>query len=166
MADHPRVVNGRDVPPSEMSHGERFGYKRRSLSAATGAENLGCSLYEIPPGKQAWPRHYHLANEEAIYVMEGSGTLTIGDTKTAVSPGDYAHFEASESAVHSLFNDSETPLVYLCFSTMNVPDVMVYPDSEKVGVFGGAAPGGAKEKRTFSRFLSTKKEVGYFDDEE
>jgi hypothetical protein len=45
------------------------------------------------------------------------------------------------------------------------PDVMVYPDSGKVGIFGGAAPGGPKGKRTFSKFLRGDAEVGYYDGE-
>ncbi len=39
---------------------------------------------------------------------------------------------------------------------------MVYPDSGKVGIFGGAAPGGPKEKRTFSKFLRGDAEVDYY----
>jgi hypothetical protein len=42
---------------------------------------------------------------------------------------------------------------------------MVYPDSGKVGIFGGAAPGGAKEKRTFSKFLRGDAEVDYYEGE-
>jgi hypothetical protein len=44
--------------------------------------------------------------------------------------------------------------------------MMVYPDSGKVGIFGGAAPGGRKEKRPFSKFLRGDAEVGYYDGEE
>jgi hypothetical protein len=39
-----------------------------------GGEKLGCSLYEVPLGRRAWPCHYHRANEEAIHVLYGSGT--------------------------------------------------------------------------------------------
>jgi hypothetical protein len=39
-----------------------------------GGEKLGYSLYEVPLGRRAWPCHYHHANEEAIYVLYGSGT--------------------------------------------------------------------------------------------
>jgi hypothetical protein len=46
------------------------------------------------------------------------------------------------------------------------PDVMIYPDSGKVGIFGGAAPGGPKEERTFSKFLREEAEVGYYEGEE
>ncbi len=49
---------------------------------------------------------------------------------------------------------------------MNEPDVMVYPDSNKVGLFAGAAPGGPKDKRTFSKLLKSDAEVGYYEGEE
>ncbi len=165
MTDHPNVVNERDLEWGERSHGEKFGHRRKQLSSAAGGEKLGCSLYEIPPGRRAWPYHYHLANEEAIYVLEGSGTLRIGGEGIEVSRGDYVALPAGETGAHQILNTSNEDLRYLCFSTMSEPDVMVYPDSGKVGIFAGAAPGGPKEKRTFSKFLRSDAEVGYFDGE-
>ncbi|MGI8540640.1 MAG: cupin domain-containing protein [Rubrobacteraceae bacterium] len=165
MVGHSNVVNERDIEWAEVSHGERFGHRRKSLGAAIGGGKLGASIYEVPPGKRAWPRHYHLANEEAIYVLGGSGALRIGDDEIPVSKGDYATLPAGEAGAHQLVNTSDDNLTYLCFSTMDTPDVMVYPDSDKLGVFGGAAPGGPKEKRTFSKFLAASPEVGYFDGE-
>jgi uncharacterized cupin superfamily protein len=79
MADHPNVVSEKDVEWSESSHGETFGYRRKSLSPATGGGKLGCNLYEVEPSCRAWPFHYHAANEEAIYVLDGSGALRIGE---------------------------------------------------------------------------------------
>jgi uncharacterized cupin superfamily protein len=136
------------------------------LGSAAGGEKLGCSLYEVPPGRRAWPYHYHLANEEAIYVLEGSGTLRIGGEEVRVCKGNYVALPARAEGAHQLVNSSETVLRYLCFSTMVEPDVMIYPDSGKVGIFGGAAPGGPKEKRTLSKFLRGDEEVDYYDGEE
>jgi hypothetical protein len=45
---------------------------------------------------------------------------------------------------------------------MVAPEVMVYPDPNKVGIFGGSSPGGPKERRTFSKFLEAGAEVGYY----
>lgn len=84
MADHPNVVSEKDVEWSESPHGETFGYRRKSLSPATGGEKLGGSLYEVEPGRRAWPFHYHAANEEAIYVLDDSGALRIGEEEVAV----------------------------------------------------------------------------------
>ena len=166
MVDRPNVVGDGDLQWDEQSHGEQFGYRRKQLGSAAGGEKLGCSLYEVPPGRRAFPHHYHLANEEAIYVLEGSGTLRIGEEEIRVSEGDYVALPARAEAAHQLVNSSESVLRYLCFSTMIEPDVMVYPDSGKVGIFGGAAPGGPKAKRTFSKFLRGDAKVGYYDGEE
>jgi uncharacterized cupin superfamily protein len=119
----------------------------------------------VPRGRRARPYHYHLANEEAVYVLEGSGTLRIGGEEIQVSEGDYVALPARAQAAHQIVNDSEVVLRYLCFSTMLEPDVMIYPDSGKVGIFGGAAPGGPKEKRTFNTFLRGDAEVDYYDGE-
>src|SRR5215216_2345588 len=166
MSNAPNLVRTNDLEWSEQSHGERLGHRRKQLGSVAGAEKLGCSLYEIPPGRRAWPYHYHLANEEAIYVLEGSGTLRIGGEEIRVSKGDYVALPARAQAAHQIVNDSGAVLRYLCFSTMVEPDVMVYPDSGKVGIFGGAAPEGPKEKGTLSRSLREEAGVGYYEGEE
>jgi uncharacterized cupin superfamily protein len=166
VPNHPNVVSEREPEWSESSHGEKFGYRRKTLSLAAGGEKLGCSLYEIEPGRRAWPFHYHAANEEAIYILEGSGTLRIGEEEVPISKGDYATFlSAREEGAHQLVNTSNSVLRYLCFSTMIEPDMMVYPDSGKIGVVVGAAPGGLKEKRTLSKFLRGDADVGYYEGE-
>ena len=166
MPNHPNVVRSeKDLEWGESLYGENFGYRRKSLSVAAGGEKLGCSLYEVEPGRRAWPFHYHAANEEAVYVLEGSGTLRVGGEEVPLSEGDYATFPAREEGAHQLINTSDSALRYLCFSTMTEPDVMVYPDSGKVGVFVGAAPGGSKEKRTVSGFFRQGDEVDYYEGE-
>lgn len=161
----PNVTNEDELRWAEHSHGEKFGYRRKSLGSAAGGEKLGCSLYEVEPGKRAWPYHYHGANEEAIYVLKGSGTLRVGDEEVPLGKGDYATFPASAEGAHQLVNTSDETLRYLCFSTMVQPDAMVYPDSGKVGVFVGAAPGGPKEKRTLSGFFREGDGVDYYEGE-
>lgn len=162
---HPNVVNEREQEWIEDSHGEKFGYLRKRLASATGGDKLGCSLYEVPPGRRAWPRHYHLANEEAVYILSGSGTLRIGDEEVGISEGDYITFPAGERTAHQIINSSGEALRYLCFSTMIAPEVTIYPDSNKVGLMAGSAPGGSKEKRTLSKVLRGDAEAGYFDGE-
>jgi uncharacterized cupin superfamily protein len=166
MREHPNVVNEQDLDWGEQSHGEKFGRRRKQLSSAATGEKLGCSLYEVPPGRRAWPYHYHLANEEAIYVLEGSGTLRLGEREVALSRGDYVALPVGEAGAHQIINTAEAPLRYLCFSTMIEPDAMLYPDSNKIGLFAGSAPGGPKEKRTLSKFLRSDAEVGYYEGEE
>lgn len=163
--DHPNVVNEDELEWGEQSHGENLGYRRKALGAAANGKQLGCSLYEVPPGRKAWPCHYHLANEEAIYVLEGSGMLRIGGREISLSPGDYVALPVGEAVARQASNTSDEPLRYLCFSTMVEPDVLVYPDSGKIGLFAGSAPGGSNEERTLNKYLRADAEVGYFDGE-
>ena len=164
--DHENVVNENGLEWSEQSRGESFSHRRKALGAAAHGEKLGCSLYEVPPGRKAWPYHYHCANEEAIYVLEGSGTLRVGEREVAISQGDYVALPVGEAYAHQVSNTSGEPLRYLCLSTMTEPDILVYPDSGKVGLFAGSAPGGPKERRYLHTYLREDAEVGYFDGEE
>jgi hypothetical protein len=48
----PNVTNEEELRWAEHSHGEKFGYRRKSLSSAAGGEKLGCSLYEVELGRR------------------------------------------------------------------------------------------------------------------
>lgn len=159
------VVHEDKIEWVEQSHDKSYGLRRKQLGAAAGGSKLGCSLYEVFPGRRSWPYHYHCANEEAIYVLEGTGLLRMGGKEVSISKGDYIALPASLEGAHQVINTSDKPLRYLCFSTMIEPDVIVYPDSDKVGIMAGAAPGGPKEQRTLHMFLRTDAKVDYWEGE-
>ena len=115
-----------------LEHGN-FAYKRKRLGAAAGGQKLGASWFEIQPGKKAFPFHFHLANEEAVFILEGEGMLRSGEEEQVVRAGDYLAFTPGPTA-HQLINRSSAPLRYLAVSTMIEPEVAVYPDSKKIGV--------------------------------
>jgi uncharacterized cupin superfamily protein len=134
---HPNLVNEADLPWQERGHGERFAVKTKRLGAATGGRKLGCSLYEQPPGKRAFPYHCHFSNEEGVYVLEGEGTLRIGGKEVPLRAGDYVAFPVGEETAHQIINTSTAMLRYLCFSTQLEPEMVKYPDSGKVGLWAG-----------------------------
>ena len=158
-----QIVATDDLSWSETDRGEAT-FRRKKLAAASESEDLGCSLYELPPGERSWPYHYHTGNEEAMYVLAGTGTLRLDGESHSVSAGDYVAFPADERGAHRVVNDSEEPLRYLAVSTMREPDVTVYPDSGKIGVFTGAAPGGEAERPVHGYYRGTD-DVGYWEDE-
>ncbi|HMB49437.1 MAG TPA: cupin domain-containing protein, partial [Natronoarchaeum rubrum] len=112
-----------------------------------------------------WPYHYHTANEEALYVLDGTGRLRGADEELSLDAGDYVALPTGEDGAHRIINDSEESLRYLMISTMATPEVLVYPDSEKVGVLDGAAPGGTDE-RTLEGYYRQADAVDYWDGEE
>jgi uncharacterized cupin superfamily protein len=138
---HPNVVNTDELEPRNTGHGRRFASSRKQLGSATGARGLGCSWYEVPPGRNAFPRHFHCANEEALFILEGEGTLHLGDATVALRPGDYATLPVGPGHAHVLVNRGPSPLRYLCFSTALPTDLVGYPDSKKVLAIAGPAPG-------------------------
>ena len=129
---HPHVVDLDEVEVVAQSRG-KFAPNERFLGEAAGGKQLGCSYVELAPGTQAWPFHYHCANEEAIYVLEGTGTARIGDARVEIRAGDYLAFPAGDKTPHQTINTGTTPLKYLCFSTLIWVDVIGYPDSGKIG---------------------------------
>lgn len=129
---HPNVVNVDEVEPFTTETGSKFGASIRQLGNPTGAKAVGCNLFEVPPGRSAFPRHYHCAIEEAIFVLAGAGELRIGDETIPLREGDYVTFPAGPDHAHRLLNDGDVPLRYLCLSSKAVADVVGYPDSNKV----------------------------------
>ena len=138
--------------------------RRKQLGAAVDGEQLGCSLYELPAESRAWPYHYHTANEEALFVLSGTGTLRTAGEELALSTGDYVQFPADESGGHRVINDSPGTLRYLVVSTMIEPDITVYPDSEKFGVYVGGPPGEGGD-RTLEGYYRQDSRVDYWTEE-
>jgi uncharacterized cupin superfamily protein len=160
MKTHPNVAAEGEVAWVELSHGRRFRYRRKILGEAAGGAKLGCSLYEIPPGAAAYPLHYHTANEEAIYVLAGAGTLNLGDARIPLRAGDYVAIPVGAAHAHKLVNTSGAPLRYLCFSTMNEVEVCGYPDSDKIGIAIGP-----RNKRIVGAAFKRTSSVDYYADE-
>lgn len=154
------VVNERDLDWSETERGEA-GWRRKRLGAAAGGEALGGSLYELPPGKRSWPYHHHTANEEALFVLAGSGSIRLDGETRPLEAGDYVAMPADGRGAHRVINDGDRPLRYLMVSTMAEPDITVYPDSDKIGAFGGRPPGGSGEA-TVSGFFRLDDAVDYW----
>lgn len=121
----------------DTKQGEFFAVKCRRLGDAAGNVALGCNLFELAPGKTAMPFHMHYGIEEAMYVLAGAGTLRLGSKRHAVKAGDYVAF-LPEGDAHQLTNTGSDPLKYLVVSTVSAADVVVYPDSKKVGVIAGS----------------------------
>ena len=117
-------------------HGD-YEYYRKKFIPYGGAKNTMVSIYEIPPLKSAYPYHYHYKNEETFYIISGQGILKTPDGEKNVSAGELIFFPANAEGAHKLTNCSETePLVYIDFDVVHDMDVTIYPDSNKIGVWG------------------------------
>ena len=126
-----------DIPAShKCEHGD-YEYFRRKFIPFGGAKNTLVSVYEVPPGKAAYPYHFHHKNEETFYILSGEGLLKTPDGERIVEAGELLFFPAGEAGAHKLTNSSATEmLVYIDFGVVHDIDVTVYPDSDKIGIWG------------------------------
>lgn len=139
-----RIVNVEELPWTVV---DDDGCRYKRVARAAGGSRLGCSLEEVPPGQSPARYHYHAANEESMYVLEGSGTLRTPEGEHDVSQGDYVTFPAGEAGAHTIANTSDATLRCLFFSTMREPEVVVYPDEDAIAAIAGSPPGGPAEDR-------------------
>jgi uncharacterized cupin superfamily protein len=112
----------------------RPGYRHRAarVGGQLGAELLGASLYETPPGEKLWPYHWETGCEEFLVVVTGRPVLRTPDGERQLAPGDVVHFPEGEPGTHQLRNDTGAPFRVLIGSTKSPLNVAGYPDSGKV----------------------------------
>ena len=126
-----------DLSVSHKCDHEGYEYFRRKFVPFGGAKNALVSIYEIPPGKSAYPYHYHHKNEETFYILSGEGILKTPDGERQVKAGELLFFPTGPEGAHKITNSSETEmLTYIDFDVVHDIDIAVYPDSDKIGIWG------------------------------
>ena len=130
----PKPLLTRDVPWQVWADVPRFGVRYRHLSLAALGEDyrVGVAIEELGPGRQSAPAHYHIFEEEHLYLLEGNLTLRLGADTFDMTAGDYACFPAGQKAWHCLLNTGAETCRYVIVGERNPNDVAVYTDTNKV----------------------------------
>jgi uncharacterized cupin superfamily protein len=103
-----------------------------------GAQTMGATLYELPPGQSICPYHYEYGNEEWLIVLDGRPTLRHPEGEDELEPGDVVCFPVGPVGAHKVTNEGADGTIRVLFlSTVFEPSVAVYPDSDKIGVWPG-----------------------------
>ena len=144
-----------NLPRKHKQGAEGYEFIRRDFLQVHEANTL-VRVYELPPGKAAYPYHYHLKNEETFFILKGEGLLRTPEGERPVRSGDLIFFPAGEDGAHKLTNTSRTEnLLYLDMDVVHDLDVTVYPDSGKLGVWG----------RDMSKIYRIDDDVDYYEGE-
>ncbi|HKP22099.1 MAG TPA: cupin domain-containing protein [Thermoleophilaceae bacterium] len=114
---------------------EGFRAQRARLSRQAGAERLGLSLWEVPPGQAAYPYHAHLNEEELVVVLEGTPSLRTTDGWRELEQGEVVSFLRGADGAHQIVNRTDRTIRFLAFSPCGDPDIVLQPDSGKIGAF-------------------------------
>jgi uncharacterized cupin superfamily protein len=104
------------------------GRSRRRLGDAAGLDQFGVNLTRLAPGAQSAQRHWHAAEDELVYVLEGELVLHENDGETILSAGEAAAFKAGVANGHCLINRSAQDAVYLEIGTRSPREAVEYPD--------------------------------------
>jgi uncharacterized cupin superfamily protein len=155
------LPNVRDPHYDEERDRDGFRARRARIGYQLGSERLGISQWELPPGQAAYPYHLHLAEEELLIVLEGTPALRTPAGWRELAEGEVVSFPRGEEGAHQVVNRTEATVVFLAISTNGEPDVVLYPDSNKVGASERRPQGGGL--RTFFRLDDI---VDYYDGEQ
>jgi uncharacterized cupin superfamily protein len=127
------VPNLREPEFDDVRDHPGFRAVRARLGKQAGSERIGVSLWEVAPGEAAYPYHYHLTEEELVIVLEGRPSLRTPEGWGELEEGEVVAFGRGEKSAHQLVNRGEETVRFLAFSSTGEPDIVVYPDSGKVG---------------------------------
>jgi uncharacterized cupin superfamily protein len=125
------IRNFNDVPYQQLLREPLYDAYSARLARGTAARKLGASVDVVAPGKRSCPYHLHHAQEELFIIVEGSGTLRVADEMLPIRAGDVIFVPAGPEYPHQIINTWSAPLKYLSISTMETPEICVYPDSGK-----------------------------------
>jgi uncharacterized cupin superfamily protein len=120
------VKGSRYPPPFDAPCAAR---SRQRLGDAAQLSDFGVNLLRLPAGAWSSQRHWHTAEDEFIYVLEGEVVLVTEGGEEILRAGDCAGFKAGIRDGHHLQNRSEREAVLLeVGSRKRAEDEGEYPD--------------------------------------
>ncbi len=102
---------------------------RQRLGDSAGLTQFGVNLTRLPAGCWSSQRHWHTAEDEFVYVLEGELVLVSDAGEQLLRAGDCVGFKAGVADGHHLQNRSSADAVVLEIgSRAPAADEVFYPD--------------------------------------
>jgi uncharacterized cupin superfamily protein len=99
-------------------------------------------MWKLPPGEAAYPFHFHYSDEELVFVLRGTPTLRTPEGERVLEAGEVVRFGLGPEGAHQMLNPTAEEVRFLSISTRGAPDVVIYPDSEKISASERLPEGG------------------------
>ena len=145
------------VPNINQPLGDSGAVRSARLGRDAGADHLGMTLFELPPGQET-VFHYHLQREELLVVIAGTLALRTSDGWRDLPAGEVVSFPHGPDGAHGFANRTDELVRVIVISEQNAPNISVYPDAGEIGIFD--AP--HQEQRRFgARFRMADAISGY-----
>ncbi len=108
-AERPGSIVNVDEAEQQTSERENHRGSWRRLGKSAGAKRTGLNLIALEPGQMAAPPHCHSAEEELFVVLEGDGTLLLGEDEHPVSARDVVARPAGTGVAHAFIGRGARP---------------------------------------------------------
>ena len=102
----------------------------KSLGDQAGITGFGFHIIEVPPGRESTEFHVHYHEDECVYVLSGSGQVTIGEEQFDIGSGDFIGYRAGGLA-HTMLNTGTEVLKCIVVGQRLAHDVGDYPRLNK-----------------------------------
>jgi uncharacterized cupin superfamily protein len=109
------------------------GRSKRMLGDPFGLKNFGVNLTTLLPGGMSALQHSHTVQDEFIFILQGTPTLVLGESRQLLSPGMVMGFVAGGEA-HQLLNESDEDVIYLEVGDRLPGDSASYPNDDLVAI--------------------------------
>jgi uncharacterized cupin superfamily protein len=109
------------------------GREKTVLGDVVGLTQFGVNLTRLRPGAASAHRHWHEAEDEFVYILEGEAILIENGGETILKAGDCAGFKANDSNAHCLVNRTQADVVFIEVGTRAAKDRYHYPDVDLAG---------------------------------
>ncbi|WP_414832117.1 cupin domain-containing protein [Afifella sp. YEN Y35] len=114
---------------------------RKRLGNAGGLDQFGVNLCRLQSGAASSQRHWHKAEDEFVFIVEGEVVLVEDGGETILKAGDAATFKAGVANGHQLINRSDRDALVLEVGTRSGAETVTYPDIDLHAVTDDGAPG-------------------------
>ena len=122
--------NIEDVPWKRLPGSTAF----KRLGRYGGGSQVGVGIDVLNPGQYSNRFHYHLKEEEHIFILKGSATLILGPRKYVMKERDYCCFPAGQRAGHHLFNHTREKCLFMTIGDSRPDDIACFPDPGKARI--------------------------------
>jgi len=117
------------------------------LGDAAGLTAFGVNLVTLDPGVWSSQRHWHMHEDEFVYVLEGELVLVTDAGETIMRSGECAGFKAGVRDGHHLQNRSGAPARFLVIGNRDDVDWGEYPDIDMKFLPGRVSGAGGYAKK-------------------
>jgi uncharacterized cupin superfamily protein len=96
---------------------------------------LAAAVWELAPGSDGMPYHFHHGTEEYLIVLSGTGTLRTPEGERELGRGSVVHFAPGPGGAHTVMNKGGEPLRYVMVGAHSSPDIVEYLDEGTFAAF-------------------------------